>query len=263
MAVGPWVPKFVFLKEDGARRTDRVHFPISTGHNPSLRPHMARVLAFAALVLALASGKLIKLDQGNFEMKTQASSGEYSGYWVVCFCDQSKRCGKVLDAMGALANEMKRTNKGLVFAWVDYADSGNQRLLERFGVRAAPTLIFIEQAHFAAYTRNTFSKRKIKSFAETHARGAYFRRVPRPKDVIERTIGPYVDAVMLFVYTQPIAQIMSVGLPEMPAKIVWALALYVAFKVFHEKVWIPTFGRAKTKKKQGRRRKKAAEKKSD
>uniref|UniRef100_A0A7S4DQC4 Thioredoxin domain-containing protein n=1 Tax=Lotharella globosa TaxID=91324 RepID=A0A7S4DQC4_9EUKA len=145
--------------------------------------------AILLFILAAADAKVLKLTNNNFEQKTQASRGEYSGYWVVSFCNQSPRCQKLQGIMGDLSNELKRTSKGLVFATVDTGNPINANLLERFGVHDTPTLIFIEQAHFAKYSSRTFSKSKVKTFAQTHAHGETFRRVPKPKDIIEETIG--------------------------------------------------------------------------
>eukprot|EP00954_Amorphochlora_amoebiformis_P011058 865606-Amorphochlora_amoeboformis.AAC.2 len=91
--------------------------------------------------------------------------------------------------MNDLSNELKRTSKGLVFATVNIEDLKNEDLLERFEIQEAPTLIFIEQAHYAKYSSRTYSKSKVKSFAQTHANTETFKPVPKPKDIIEETIG--------------------------------------------------------------------------
>uniref|UniRef100_A0A7S3YWM5 Thioredoxin domain-containing protein n=1 Tax=Lotharella globosa TaxID=91324 RepID=A0A7S3YWM5_9EUKA len=193
--------------------------------------------AILLFILAAADAKVLKLTNNNFEQKTQASRGEYSGYWVVSFCNQSPRCQKLQGIMGDLSNELKRTSKGLVFATVDTGNPINANLLERFGVHDTPTLIFIEQAHFAKYSSRTFSKSKVKTFAQTHAHGETFRRVPKPKDIIEETIGPVLEAFAGFVFFWPVQFLMGLGLAEMPARILWFGVLYVSGKTFEETVY--------------------------
>mmetsp|Transcript_23271 Transcript_23271/g.32477 ORF Transcript_23271/g.32477 Transcript_23271/m.32477 type:complete len:184 (-) Transcript_23271:81-632(-) len=151
--------------------------------------------------------------------------------------------------MDELSNELKRTSKGLVFATVDAEDPKNLDLLERFSVRDSPTLIFIEQAHFAKYSSRTFPKKRVQSFAQTHANGESFKPVPKPKDIIEETIGPILEYVAGFVFFWPVAFLMNQGLPEMPARILWFGVLYVTGKTFEETVWNKHCAKKKKKKK--------------
>eukprot|EP00465_Bigelowiella_longifila_P014708 CAMPEP_0185255110 /NCGR_PEP_ID=MMETSP1359-20130426/4084_1 /TAXON_ID=552665 /ORGANISM="Bigelowiella longifila, Strain CCMP242" /LENGTH=272 /DNA_ID=CAMNT_0027838743 /DNA_START=1 /DNA_END=819 /DNA_ORIENTATION=- len=198
-----------------------------------------------------AQGKVIKLDNKNFESKTQASRGEYSGYWVVSFCNKSPRCQKLEGIMNDLSNELKRTSKGLVFASVDIEDPTNADLLERFSVREseAPTLIFIEQAHYAKYRSRTFSKKWVKNFAQSHGSGESFRPVPKPKDMIEEIIGPVLEYIAGFVFFWPVGFLMNQGLAEMPARILWFGVLYVTGKTFEETIWNKHCSKKKKKKK--------------
>ncbi len=87
----------------------------------------------------------------------------------------------------------------------------------------------------------------VKTFAQTHARGERFRRVPKPKDPIQEAIGPWMDKIAGFFFFHPVAFLMKNGFPEMPAKIVWLGVLYVLGKIFEEYIWKSL--RGKTKKK--------------
>ncbi|GAB5360247.1 hypothetical protein AAMO2058_000611300 [Amorphochlora amoebiformis] len=216
------------------------------------------------LLFVLATdAKIIKLDNSNFESKTQASRGEYSGYWVVSFCNKSPRCQKLQGIMNDLSNELKRTSKGLVFATVNIEDLKNEDLLERFEIQEAPTLIFIEQAHYAKYSSRTYSKSKVKSFAQTHANTETFKPVPKPKDIIEETIGPVLESLAGFVFFWPVAFLMSLGLAEMPARILWFGVLYVSGKTFEETVWNKHCSKRKKKKRANREKKKKKGKEDD
>lgn len=201
------------------------------------------------LFVLAADAKIIRLDNHNFESKTQASRGEYSGYWVVSFCDQSPRCQKLQGIMNDLSNELKRTSKGLVFATVDAENPANNDLLDRFAIHDTPTLIFIEQAHYAKYSSRKYSKSKVKNFAQTHAHNEQFKRVPKPKDIIEETIGPVLEAMAGFVFFWPVAILMNLGLAEMPARILWFGVLYVSGKTFEETVWKQHCSKKKKKEK--------------
>ncbi len=95
---------------------------------------------------------VIKLDDGNFEHLTQASTGQTTGKWFINF--HSPACGhcqNLAPIWSTFSEELKTLHEesGILVGSVDVKQ--NPILSERFGISALPTLLFFAEEGMFEY----------------------------------------------------------------------------------------------------------------
>jgi len=131
---------------------------------------MLRSVLLLAACLAASSSALIQLDDRTFEHRTQASTGQTSGVWVVLFyASWSEESLALAPRWVQLANELAEERAAVVVASVDLPN--NPQLRSRFSdggvVRGYPAVVLFRDRGLYVYdaAEGGLSLEALRAFA--------------------------------------------------------------------------------------------------